>query len=714
MNDDNTSTNNDIPTKKMDVLLQRNWDDDEDDDYDDNEQEIGIKKTHSNKNKSLTSQDMQRNVSAIVDDDSEQQYQDIYHNAKGLGYRHDGHKNKDDDEFGESNLPPRGYGGQRQQNPDRYQNRPPFQPRPKFDESNIDMESNFRKYYIRDRSFYMHVIKEEEPPGDKGYRFKVHIFQKSDDELEAKEQEKKVFFTLMDLGADEPRMTMLQDKIRVFCNVLGKDNAIYFYQNLGRSLEEPLKCSIFLEFPEEIFVKHGDIMAQKYDEQQEADKKRIEQQKLEREKEYQQYSNKNNYDNRNQDNQQDYHQNQRNYHKEYRGGYNDQHHSRGGNNNSSNYKDRQVTNYQADNHRGGGQYSRHDNDHYQNREFHQNRDEYSNNQGYQGNNNRKEYNNNQQHYNRQDHQGRQGDYGNRHTGGNYKQANYHQDNQRNEDFKDSDSYGIEFKGKPQFYKSGNPNEEDHRKVIDTSKQSDSSQSKQTQGGGVRTVINNDTQQQNTRQVYHVDRVHKPYDDNQKYDNDKHQNYNNNRGGNDRDERNSNRGGYKNQRNNNNYDRDEYYNSQQDSGYKQGRGGYQGNRYRQDYQDKKDTSFQGGQGFNNYRGRGGQGRGGYDGPRNDLQLKKADSRSNYDYENRSQISDNVSHHSFKTDNQNYKNVKRRNVELYDEEGQQYYTEKKGNYNYNQQNDSQRYGGNQRGFDKNYQGGNRRGGYNNQRR
>ena len=30
--------------------------------------------------------------------------------------------------------------------------------RPRYDESQVDMESNFRKYYFKDREFYLKVI----------------------------------------------------------------------------------------------------------------------------------------------------------------------------------------------------------------------------------------------------------------------------------------------------------------------------------------------------------------------------------------------------------------------------------------------------------------------------------------------------------------------------------------------------------------------------
>jgi hypothetical protein len=74
-----------------------------------------------------------------------------------MGYRHDPEQNNDDHDFSENNLPPRGgpddeEGGDEPHPERRYRNdrfkRERFEPKPKFDETKIDMESNFRKFYF--------------------------------------------------------------------------------------------------------------------------------------------------------------------------------------------------------------------------------------------------------------------------------------------------------------------------------------------------------------------------------------------------------------------------------------------------------------------------------------------------------------------------------------------------------------------------------------
>jgi hypothetical protein len=42
------------------------------------------------------------------------------------------------------------------------------------------MNSNFRKYYFKDRNFYLSVL-DAEDPGEQGYEFKIHLFKGTPD-----------------------------------------------------------------------------------------------------------------------------------------------------------------------------------------------------------------------------------------------------------------------------------------------------------------------------------------------------------------------------------------------------------------------------------------------------------------------------------------------------------------------------------------------------
>lgn len=42
------------------------------------------------------------------------------------------------------------------------------------------MNTNFRKFYFKDKFFYMRVIENEEPAPE-FYKFKVHVFQIAED-----------------------------------------------------------------------------------------------------------------------------------------------------------------------------------------------------------------------------------------------------------------------------------------------------------------------------------------------------------------------------------------------------------------------------------------------------------------------------------------------------------------------------------------------------
>jgi hypothetical protein len=71
---------------------------------------------------------------------------------------------------------------------------------------------------------------------------------------------------LSEINARDIKSKVLPDKIRIFCNVPEKEDAKTLYTTLHKSLEEPLKCSIFLDLEEEVFVKFGDIEAKRYEE----------------------------------------------------------------------------------------------------------------------------------------------------------------------------------------------------------------------------------------------------------------------------------------------------------------------------------------------------------------------------------------------------------------------------------------------------------------
>lgn len=70
------------------------------------------------------------------------------------------------------------------------------------------------------------------------------------------------------------KSTVLPDKIRIFCTVMEKEDAKKLYSTLHENLDPPLKSSMFLDLPEETFVKYADIEAKKYEEYMEEEQKR--------------------------------------------------------------------------------------------------------------------------------------------------------------------------------------------------------------------------------------------------------------------------------------------------------------------------------------------------------------------------------------------------------------------------------------------------------
>eukprot|EP00347_Sterkiella_histriomuscorum_P000174 403376894 len=633
-----------------------NWNYDEDDDEEDDDQEIGLQKSSSNKHKSLNSQDMQRNINQILDEEddyivdnnqenSRQDPQNIYNNAKHMGYRHDGQQNIHDHDFSEQNLPPRGQGsGERRERFQRPQ-REQFVPRPRFDEANVDMESNFRKYYFKDRQFYMKVI-DQEDIGERGYKFKIHIFQISEDPEIVKEQEKRVFLTLSEMFARDIKSTVLPDKIRFFCTVVEKEDAKILYSKLHENLDPPLKSSMFLDFPEDLFVKYADLEAKKYEEYIEEQKKQRELQRKQQDEEYERNQQQRNY--RNHADDRNYQNDNRNY--DNRGGmrggdkqfddrYDNRQNQRGFDNQrqgQNKYPNTRVFNNDDDqgtfdNRRGGKPYQQNyrDNQNYHDRnekqphylQQHDDREEIHKPYQGKGQNNNQNYNQDRsyQQPNRVDTRGgyQQNKFDSRRDDNNYDQRKVIQEPQLSKH--DSAEYQINFaKGKPKFSKNHQQNleGEDHRRVIDTTKND--------QDAGVRTVIDSKNQRQ----------VRDQYD----YDNSRNSDFR-------KESHHSNTGsGHHQQRQHQNqFDNDSYQGQGssrggQNQSYNQGRGGYQGGRDNQQYtqgnRNHDSFDYRGGRGGYNQSGRGG------------MNLQKRD--SHYENEERSQISDNASHHSQKVD------------------------------------------------------------------
>lgn len=106
---------------------------------------------------------------------------------------------------------------------------------------------------------------DSEDPGPEGYKFKIHVFFNNGEEAinDFTELEKKIFFALVELNAEDIRIKTLPEKFRVFCKVKDKENAKGMY-SLNQLLDNEMRCAIFLDFPEEIFVKYGDIEAEKF------------------------------------------------------------------------------------------------------------------------------------------------------------------------------------------------------------------------------------------------------------------------------------------------------------------------------------------------------------------------------------------------------------------------------------------------------------------
>jgi hypothetical protein len=131
----------------------------------------------------------------------------------------------------------------------------------------IDPNTNYRLYYAFDPKFYIQVLEAEEP-GQFGHEFKMHLFNRNEEKEIFDEQfELQLSSFLSDMGAENFKFGRESEiKMRVNFYVNDKQKAIdiykYFIDKELTILEA--KANIYLQKPEEIFVKYGDIAAEEY------------------------------------------------------------------------------------------------------------------------------------------------------------------------------------------------------------------------------------------------------------------------------------------------------------------------------------------------------------------------------------------------------------------------------------------------------------------
>jgi DNA-binding MarR family transcriptional regulator len=154
------------------------------------------------------------------------------------------------------------------------------------------MNSNYRQYYLDDPQFYLIVIRGEQPP----YEFKIHLFLDSlggegaGDRQYQRDLTTKLMDRLQEMGAININDTFMKDKngsndkIRVLFTIEDQQKAIACYDyftkrhfrylkhkhNKDFPLNDDLGISqnvlIYLQKPEDVFVRYGDIEAELYNE----------------------------------------------------------------------------------------------------------------------------------------------------------------------------------------------------------------------------------------------------------------------------------------------------------------------------------------------------------------------------------------------------------------------------------------------------------------
>jgi hypothetical protein len=119
---------------------------------------------------------------------------------------------------------------------------------------------------------------ETKEPGDEPYEFKIQLF-KADEyektqliEFGSQSFDQEIMERLKDYDAEQPRSQTHKigskfDKHRILFTIKAKEKAIQFWQDFvmdkSKRIHECCRHKIYLQMPEEVYIKYSDIEAEK-------------------------------------------------------------------------------------------------------------------------------------------------------------------------------------------------------------------------------------------------------------------------------------------------------------------------------------------------------------------------------------------------------------------------------------------------------------------
>lgn len=117
---------------------------------------------------------------------------------------------------------------------------------------------------MKSHDFYMKVLQTEQP-GPYGHEFKMMVFKKGEDSIPFDDQfELMLSDFLSEYNISEVRFHSIvdsSDKLRVHFKIQDQNLALKCYQDFNlnfKTINESLRTQLFLQKPEEVFVRYAD------------------------------------------------------------------------------------------------------------------------------------------------------------------------------------------------------------------------------------------------------------------------------------------------------------------------------------------------------------------------------------------------------------------------------------------------------------------------